>query len=514
MIRVPLGRQLLLLTFFGLMLVLGAAACTTPVIVPPQSATTPIITPTPTVTATPTATPAPTATPVPVDVGEAEVLPPPTPTPTPIPVPGINETTIRIGVIADLATAATADNLSLGAFEGASAWADQVNRKGGLAGRNVELILADSRLLFHREAVTWVCENDIFALVGSKALLDDVGVDLLVSDSCGIPDFPASAEMPLRRASPVTFESNPFPSPFYQAGPLRYLAANFPDAIEFTAAPVLPLAPTRVETARMEEAAVELGFEFVYDPPINIQDDYSLRVEEMTEAEVQGIVWTGDPERLLELMAASRDAGAEFEFVLCDSDCYSTDFAASAGGMAEGVSAWIPHLPFAEPYDAPELVNYMAAVGASTDAFRPSSQGVAAWASGLLFEEAVQRAVGAGTPAYDPDALTRESLIAATQTIDAWDANGLFGSANPSSGIPSPCFVLMQVVDGQWERQHPLSSGAMDCSSRNRVQLVATAALGLDTIVGSATPLVTADEEDATVPAGSDPLESDQDPVE
>lgn len=510
------GWRLWLLLSFGAALLFVGAACATPVIVPPQSATTPVITPTPTATPIPTATPLPSPTPVPVELGEATVVAPaPTPTPTPIPVPGLTETTMRIGVIADLNTSATADNLGLGAYEGATAWVDKINRDGGLAGRAVELVLADSRLLFHDEAVRWVCDNDIFALVGSKALLDGDGVEVLTGDACGIPDFPAEAEMPVRRASAVTFLSSPFPSPFYQAGPLRYLANAFPESIDRVASPILPLLPTRVGTARMQEAGEALGFVFEYDPLINMQDDYSLHVEQMIEADINGVVWTGDADRLIELMAASADADFSYDFVLCDSDCYSNGFLDDAGELAEGISAWIPHLPFNEPAEAPEVVNYMFAISSSIDEFRPSSQGVSAWAAGLLFEEAVERAVGAGTPAYDADALTRESLIAAARTIDSWDANGMYGPSDPARGIPSSCFVLMRVVDGTWTRQHPLEAGTMDCANANRIQLIATAALGLDDVAGSATPLVTAEEtEESGVPAGTDPLEADEDPLE
>jgi len=131
----------------------------------------PTLTPTP---EPPTATPAPIPTPDP-DAVEADEEPL-TPTPVPIQVPGLTQATMRIGVIADLDSSGVADNLSQGAYDGTRAWVADVNAKGGIAGRQVELLLSDSKIFFHADAVEWACSNDIFALVGSKAIQDGEGV--------------------------------------------------------------------------------------------------------------------------------------------------------------------------------------------------------------------------------------------------------------------------------------------------------------------------------------------------
>ena len=103
----------------------------------------------------------------------------------------------------------------------------------------------------------------------------------------------------------------------------------------------------------------------------------------------------------------------------------------------------------------------------------PSAAGVAAWSAGLLFQEAVSRAVGLDSAAYDPDSLTREAVIEAAKTINFWDANGLHGVSNPSEKIPSPCYVIVTLQDGVWKRSYPSRPGELDCEESNLVTLEA-----------------------------------------
>ena len=95
----------------------------------------------------------------------------------------------------------------------------------------------------------------------------------------------------------------------------------------------------------------------------------------------------------------------------------------------------------------------------------PSVAGVAAWSAGLLFQEAVSRAAGLDSAAYDPDSLTRETVIEAAKTINFWDANGLHGVSNPSEKIPSPCYVIVTLQD-VWKRSYPSRPGELDCEEK------------------------------------------------
>jgi len=232
--------------------------------------------------------PSPTAVPeAPADTdADAAVAP----SPTPIPVKGVTDSRIRVATIVDVATNGVVDGLYTPVLEGVEAWVEAVNTSGGIAGREVELVAIDSGLFNHAEAITQACSQDVFALVGSKSLFDDVGLEILSSSACGLPDFPAAAQSPQRRSSPETYLSNPFLNPLIQVGPLRYLAEENPDAVETTAIPQIEFPTTRIAAERMNEAASETGYTVVYNSRFTLTEDYDARLAEMSDLEVETLL--------------------------------------------------------------------------------------------------------------------------------------------------------------------------------------------------------------------------------
>ena len=494
-------------------LALAVAACKTPDLEGPVVSRPALATPTATV--------------------EAEVPVSPGPTVEPE-APGISEGAIKIGVIAD----ASAGNAVTGGSESAwlamRAWAQAVNSTGGLGGRDVEIVLFDSNVFDHRAAIQEACDSDIFALVGSYALFDGDGVDLLNDESCRLPDFPAAALSPDRRESPVTFVSNPTSNSVWQAGPAQFLSERFPDAAAAVGTVVLDLPVAFYRAQRDIEATTAGGFNFAFQATADVIDaDYDALASAMLEAQVLGISWTADRSRLMELLTArahlyeqlpafdfpeseadptippeeepvdiseavSDEAdegvpapdpegepldGEEVEepadgptFVLCSADCYSQGWAAEVAELGSDLWVSIGMLPFEEPGDNVELVRYVLFLREEVDEEAEVDLiGLSSWASALLFEEAVNRAMftsGGG--------LTRELVIEAARTITEWDGRGLHGPTNPAEGIPSSCFLLMSPTPSGWIRRHPATQGTMDCDPDNLVELVESASLGVD----------------------------------
>lgn len=477
----------------------------------------------------------PTSTPEPPDT----VVPGPTAAPVRS---GVSDEVIRIGVIADSGTGNAVTGGSEAAWLAMRAWAQAVNSSGGLGGRDVEVVLFNANVFDHRAAMREACESDIFALVGSYALFDGDGVDILNDESCRLPDFPAAALSPDRRASPVTFVSNPTSNTVWQAGPAQYLSERFPDAAGAVGTVVLDLPVAFYRAQRDIEAATAGGFDFAFEATADVIDeDYDALAAAMLEANVLGITWSADSNRLTELLQARADlfeqlptfefpepeedplatpegdasetdaedaadageagasdageteptADAQGEpvedgaveepvdgptFVLCGADCYSQSWAAEVAELGSDLWVSIGMLPFEEPGDNVELVRYVLFLREEVDEEAEVDLiGLSSWASALLFEEAVNRAMfssGGG--------LTRELVIESARTITEWDGRGLHGPTNPAEGIPSPCFLLMSPTPSGWIRRHPATQGTMDCDQDNLVELVESATLGID----------------------------------
>ena len=486
-------------------LALAVAACKTPDLRGPEVSSPALATPTPTPVAVGTVVPGPTA--------EPERT-------------GVSDEVMRIGVIADGSTGNAVTGGSEAAWLAMRAWAQAVNSTGGLGGRDVEVVLFDANVFDHRAAIEEACESDIFALVGSYALFDGDGVDLLNDESCLLPDFPAAALSPARRDSPVTFVSNPTSNTVWQAGPAQFLSERFPDAAGAVGTVVLDMPVAFYRAQRDIEAATAGGFNFAFQATADVIDqDYEALAAAMLEANVIGITWSADRHRLMELLEARgvlfdwvpnldfagpeeasgdiSDAGSDEAseeaptadpqdglqeeeageepadgptFVLCSADCYSQGWAAEVAEVGSDLWVSIGMFPFEEPGDNVELVRYVLFLREEVDEEAEVDLiGLSSWASALLFEEAVNRAMftsGGG--------LTRELVINAARTITEWDGRGLHGPTNPAEGIPSSCFMLVSPTPSGWIRRHPATQGTMDCDADNLVELVESATLGID----------------------------------
>lgn len=467
----------------GAFAVLGlvASACGVPEIPTAESVGYTLVDPTvaPTVTPTPEPTPAPEPTPVPDVAGAAtNIEPTPSPTPTPIPQPGVSTSTIRLGIIGDINTGGgdtggSLDGYASAAFDGVAAWAQWVNGRGGLTGREIEVVPFDSGFGLHPNAVQWVCapETDVFALVGSKSFFDGDGIELFAEPSCAVPDFPTAALSAERRRAANTFLSNPWLSLYFQVGPLNWLAERNPGAAENAAVFLHSFTTSRIEADRLAEA-LDDTYTFVVREQVRYDQNYLSQVETITEAGAQSLIWTLSSDRLVAYLGAAAFQGTDqdLSYIVCIEDCYHQTFLDEAGLLAEGVYAVLPHLPFDEANLSPGLANYLAAHAELENPLAPpSTVGVQAWMAGRLFEEAVELSVGIDLgPAYDPDSLNREGVLANARRIDAWDAEGiLWSNANPGGRTPSPCYVLVQVQEGAWERVHPEAEGQMDCTATN-----------------------------------------------
>ncbi len=434
---------------------LAASACSDPIF--------PTVSPPPTVTpVAPTPTPIDISSPEPVEEVSTE--------------PGLTSDVIRIAVIADEENISINDGESESIWQAVEAWATAINQTTKLAGRMVVVERVDSAVSRHAEAIEQVCSGDYFALIGSSSINDSEGLSLLSSPECNLPDFPAFIYSAQRLNSEITFVSNPAYSQVTNAGWATYFARENPNAVERAATLFPELSPLVLGGNQTIEAATATGYRFIHSPIYNFETDFLVEAQSLIESDARSLTWRNSGNQLLSLLKAIKeiDPDFRFDFIDCGQNCYSPRWVYSAGELGEGVSVWLPYLPIEEAELSDELLRYLFYL-LSTHGSEgvPSAAGVAAWSAGLLFQEAVSRAVGLDSAAYDPNSLTREAVIEAAKTINFWDANGLHGVSNPSEKIPSPCYVIVTLQDGVWKRSYPSRPGELDCEESNLVTLEA-----------------------------------------
>jgi hypothetical protein len=76
------------------------------------------------------------------------------------------------------------------------------------------------------------------------------------------------------------------------------------------------------------------------------------------------------------------------------------------------------------------------------------------WTSAELFVDALKRA---GNPP------TRAKLVEALNKVTSFNSGGLIPLSDPAQNIPTNCFVLAQVENGQIKRVSPTPATGFDC---------------------------------------------------
>ena len=97
----------------------------------------------------------------------------------------------------------------------------------------------------------------------------------------------------------------------------------------------------------------------------------------------------------------------------------------------------------------------------------PDGFGIQAFAAGLYFADLVNKVVAKG----GNNALTRKAVLAEAPSVHNFNAGGMIGTTDVGGRIPSPCFILNQVKNGDYARVTPTAKGSFDCTPSNVVSL-------------------------------------------
>jgi ABC-type branched-subunit amino acid transport system substrate-binding protein len=394
---------------------------------------------------------------------------------------GVTAKEIRIAVVADVDNS-FAPGLFKGSVDGVQGWAKSVNKRGGIAGRKVVVDFLDSKLSADeaRNAVIQACSED-FALVGTSALflnnVDDIeGCVDRAGAKTGLPDLAVVTTEVEQQCSPTTYGINPpqivcatkdqHPQTYQgndgrvayyrkQAG--KKLHGVFVYQSDIKAANN----STRAIAAPLQEAGIAVDQEVdvssrvpqtVYTPIIQrMKDDgsnffnnggpFNATVAARKEAKIQGLT---DPNIIWD----------------CTLQCYDRRLLEQGGADVERQYVQTGFLPFEEAASNPMLERFLRNVGKeNADAF-----GAQAFASGVLFEQAVEQAVEAG----GVNGVTRKALFEQLATIHDFDAGGMIGTTDVGGRKNSPCYVLVQVQNGEFVRVWPKEKGTFDCKPSNR----------------------------------------------
>ena len=394
---------------------------------------------------------------------------------------GITSSTIRVGVIADVANPAE-PGLFAGSPAAVRAFATYINRHGGLAGRKLVVDFIDSHLSNSeaRNATITACSRD-FALIGTAALFLD-NVDDLVGCKdrsgapTGLPNIPIVTTSLADQCAPVSFGVNPpqldcstqaeHPQTFRaNQGPVKYYqrARKSLHGVMIYSNDIRSAAIGGLTLARGSEAGGVKSDGEIGISALTTQTGYTTAAQQLKTKNSNYALSGAAFNQMVLLRKEAVVQGVNTSNVVwdCWSNCYDKRFIQQGGPDVEGQYVALSALPFNETKSNAALANYVKYTGTDNiDGF-----GEYAWIASLLFRDSVNAIVKKN----GSNALTRKALLAQLAATTSFNADGMWGTTNIGQHVPTPCFLLMQVKNGQFNRVYPAKRGTFDCNRSNRI---------------------------------------------
>ena len=373
---------------------------------------------------------------------------------------GVSAEAVEIAVIADVQ--GPRPGLNKEGLDGTTAFVDWCNELGGVNGRTLNLTFLDSELLQFPARAEEAC-GFAFAVVGTSAVLDDVGAQTLVDcDMVHVPGYTVSDKAAL---ADRMVQSNPNPTDTAMALSGRLLAEQDPEGVKKAAILTGDFPTTKQQRDRMRESFEHFGWEFVYSAEHAVNEqNWGPFVADMKDADVEYILHVTEPAETSNLLREMVKQGMDLDEVtfVHNPNYYDSEYLELAGENARGQILDMSYIPFEESADYPaaeEFVQILDEYGG----YEPSLLAVQAFSSSLLFAVALEN-LG--------DDVTREALLAELESVHSWTAGGITGDQDPGANVRSPCAVSLRINDTGtgYERVFPEDEG-FDCTPENVVAL-------------------------------------------
>ena len=354
---------------------------------------------------------------------------------------GITATSVHVANVSTLTA-----GLAKGALVGTQAYAAYVNAKGGVDGRRIVVDSDDDNFsgAGNKQQTQSAIEND-FALVGGFSLEDSFGGAVLAQNP-GMPDVAVALD-PHTYALPNVFSPAPA-SDGWNLGPFEYLKKKFPKDIDAVGTLVDDL-PSALPGWLGEKYALEkAGYKVVYEPTYSLsQTDFTQNVVQMKDDGVKMLFVDQLPATYAASLIKSLQQQDYHPVVVLGATGYTNTLVANAGGAANVDGDYLEQNQSlylgGDKALVPAVGTFLHWVNVVSPGFQPDTFTLYGWLSAELFAEGLKNA------GHDP---SRGTLLRALRAITTFDGNGIVAPSDPVTKELSNCYLMGQVVNGQFQR--------------------------------------------------------------
>jgi branched-chain amino acid transport system substrate-binding protein len=370
----------------------------------------------------------------------------PSATATSTPTTSAKGTPILIGTIQDLTGPVT--GLMKGARQAMEAYVAMINAQGGLDGRPLQLVTADSKIDCNATRTAYeTLAPKVEAFVGSVSVIDGCAADVLPK----WPKLPAVFQQLDPSLANIATVLTAAPNPSGQSvGGLKWIAAKNPGAIEHAAVLVNKRAAFAAHEMRAGLEAIGGKIVFSREVQTEVQTDYTADVIKLKSA---GVQWLSIDSFQVEAVARLLDAAKQQNWhpkVITAATAYDGNFFSVAdASAAEGV--YLPQhfaLFLGEDRKASKGVDaYLTWLEKVHPGAKPDLFGAYAWANAMLYTQARMEAGGADA--------TGAQVVQALIATKKFDADGLLSESNPGDQKAATCYLVAQIKGGKYQRLFP-----------------------------------------------------------
>ncbi len=346
--------------------------------------------------------------------------------------------------------ASMAAGLNAELYDAGVAFAEWCNEQGGIAGLPLEVIDADAKLFEVPPQMENICSN-AFAMVGGGFAFDDQEFPRF--HECGMIDIAGFVVTTAKSQSDNMISPMPNPSNAKDGGWFRWAVNTAPEDMQAYATVYADLLTSQIVEQQYVEIAEKLGGVTVVDRiPFNPTGETSWApiVLRLKSSGVRAMSFVGVPEVLAQLLKAMDEVGYRPNLIMNDAGFYADILLSRAGSSADGVLVRTAFSLFEEADRIPAVRDYLDLMATYNPTGKVAGLGMQSTSAFLLFAQAASDCITA-----NEGVLTRSCVMATASTVRNWTGGGLHAPSDPGTNQPSPCYQIIQVVDGSFTRLYP-----------------------------------------------------------
>jgi ABC-type branched-subunit amino acid transport system substrate-binding protein len=347
-------------------------------------------------------------------------------------------------------TIANVSTESLGLFTGSivgtKAYAAYVNSRGGVNGRKLVVNAQDDQFTGakNKQLTQSAVQND-FAMVGSFSL-EDSFAEPVIAQNPGFPDVSTTLDPALSQL-PNSYSANPS-GKGWPTGAVDYFGRKYPAQVKHTGVLASTYGSALATWNKEKPVLLHAGYKIPYFATVPVtQTDFTQNVVAMRNAGVQLIFIDQLPQNYAGALLKALTQQNFHPKLVIGTAAYSNELVPSSGGdaAADGSNVEMPNALFLGEDEAaiPADVTFLKWVQQVSPGFKPDYYTLAGWANAQLFVQALKAA------GKNP---TRGSVQQQLRKITSYSASGLIAPSNPAAGLPSRCYVIAKIVNGQFVR--------------------------------------------------------------